>query len=77
MVSTTEVTIGATKIPLAATDLERKVQTALDAMKAAGAPAGTVILQADVRSKGKTLNAIVLGAKRAGFDNVLFAVKNL
>jgi biopolymer transport protein ExbD len=39
-------------------------------------PAGLAILQADKDTDAKLINKVVLTAKFAGFDNLLFAVKN-
>ncbi len=39
-------------------------------------PSGLAILQADKDTDAKLINKVVLTAKAAGFDNLLFAVKN-
>jgi hypothetical protein len=39
-------------------------------------PAGLAILQADQAVDMRVVNAIVDTARRAGYDNLLFAVKN-
>lgn len=76
VVSKTEVTIGDTRMPLGAADLQQQVQAALGAAKTAGALSTAVVMQADVSTTGKTLNAITRGANQAGFGNLLFAVKS-
>lgn len=35
-----------------------------------------IIVQADAATSAKTINAIIVAAKRAGFDDLLFAIKN-
>jgi len=39
-------------------------------------PDGLAILQADESTDARLINKIVVTAKAAGFDNLLFAVKN-
>jgi len=39
-------------------------------------PRGLAILQADQQTDARLINKVVLTAKQAGFDNLLFAVKN-
>jgi hypothetical protein len=39
-------------------------------------PEGLAILQADEGTDTRIINKVVLTAKAAGFDNLLFAVKN-
>jgi biopolymer transport protein ExbD len=74
IITKTEISIGATKIAFDAGDLSRQIA---DAIKAMNPPAGSaVILQADAATPGKVINEVVAATKLAGYDDLLFAVKN-
>lgn len=76
VVTATEVSLGDTKLPIAAPDLEAKLGAALAAHPPAAGAAGALVLQADQATTGKTLNTIVRAGRANGYDDVLFAVKN-
>jgi biopolymer transport protein ExbD len=74
IVTKTEISVAATTIALDAPDLEKQVA---DAIKATNPPADSpVILQADAATSGKLIKTIIAASQEAGYDNLLFAVKN-
>lgn len=75
VVTPTAITIGGKAIDPAAADLEAQVVAACQAALVAGATPGLFILQADAKTPARTVKSIIAAAKRAGLNDVLFAVK--
>jgi biopolymer transport protein ExbD len=75
VVSKTEILLNG-KLVVAVKDASRAELDAALAAEQKARPGHGIILQADAASNAATINAVVAAAKKAGFDNVLFAVKN-
>ena len=71
------VTIANAEICRLDADATEPVATALAKLRAADPkPKSLAILQADASTPMRTIKQIIAGGRRAGFDDVLFAVKN-
>jgi biopolymer transport protein ExbD len=70
--------VGDKTTPLGFVDDVRKVTGKLDALVKALPPArdGMLILQADESTPADVINLVIISAKTAGYNNLLFAVKN-
>jgi hypothetical protein len=70
------VIIGAVRIAIGSTDLEREVTEVLRQLPLdPAAPAGTLIIAAGGGTPWSVMVQVVAGARAAGFTNVLMAVR--